>query len=138
MLLESKILNENKVFISTGLGGKGDKLRYFVVLIGRNISEFSEIHKKIIQNEFEMTLRKYNAEIEEIEYSQAFATLLTIVPLNVTIKQVFKEAIDESNLYGNFLIPNFIITNVKTLSFDEIRDFLEKQRLLKEQRKHEE
>ncbi len=35
MLLESKILDENQVFISTGLGGKDEKLRYFVVLMSR-------------------------------------------------------------------------------------------------------
>ena len=130
MLLESKILNENKVFISTGLGGKGDKLRYFVVLIGKGIDEFSDLQKKIIQNEFEMTLKKYNSNIEEINYSMSYATLMTIVPMNVTIKQVFKEAIDESNLFGDFLVPNFIITNVKTLTFDEIRDFIENQKVL--------
>ncbi|HEC41194.1 MAG TPA: hypothetical protein ENI20_00005, partial [Bacteroides sp.] len=33
MLLESKLLDENQVFISTGLGGRDSKLRYFVVLI---------------------------------------------------------------------------------------------------------
>jgi hypothetical protein len=35
MLLESKIMDENQVFISTGLGGKDEKLRYFVVLMSR-------------------------------------------------------------------------------------------------------
>ena len=33
MLLESTLLDENQVFISTGLGGKGSLLRYFIVLI---------------------------------------------------------------------------------------------------------
>ena len=130
MLLESKILNENKVFISTGLGGKGDKLRYFVVLIGKSKNEFSELQKKIIRTEFEMTLKNYNSKIEEINFSQSYATLLTIVPMNITIKQIFKEAIDESNQYGDFLNPNFIITNVKKLSFKEIGDFVEKQQML--------
>ncbi len=38
MLLESKILDENQVFISTGLGGKEEKLRYFVALMSRTKS----------------------------------------------------------------------------------------------------
>ena len=33
MLLESSFLDENRVFISTGLGGKGRKLRYNVVFL---------------------------------------------------------------------------------------------------------
>jgi hypothetical protein len=127
MLLESKLLNENKVFISTGLGGKGNKLRYFVVLLGRDIKEFSELQKKVIRTEFGMTLKKYDGFIEKISFSQSFATLLTIIPMNVIIKKVFREAIDECNLYGEFLCLNFIITNVKILSLVEIRDFILRQ-----------
>jgi len=33
LLLESKLLDENQVLISTGLGGKGLKLRYFTVIL---------------------------------------------------------------------------------------------------------
>ena len=32
MLLESRMMDENQLFISTGLGGKDENLRYFVVL----------------------------------------------------------------------------------------------------------
>ncbi len=33
MVLETSLLGEAPIFISTGLGGKGNKLRYFIVLI---------------------------------------------------------------------------------------------------------
>ncbi len=128
MLLESKILDENQVFISTGLGGKGDKLRYFVVLIGNKADQFTDSQKMIIRNEFEVILKKYNSEIENFEFSGSLATVKAVIPMNVTIRSIFEEAIGECNEFGNFLIPNFIITNVKELSFDEIRDFLKKQR----------
>lgn len=127
MLLESKLLNENKVFISTGLGGKGNKLRYFIVLLGRDINDFSELQKKIIRIEFEMIMKKYDGFIEDLSFSQSYAALLAILPMNVIIKKIFREAIDECNLYGEFLCQNFIITNVKVLSFDEIRDFVLRQ-----------
>ena len=60
MLLESKLLDENQVFISTGLGGRDSKLRYFVVLIRKDNGGFPELHQKIIHNEFEICLKKYN------------------------------------------------------------------------------
>ena len=44
-----------------------------------------------------------------------------------SLKSVFKEAIDECNRYGNFLNDDFIVTNVRTLSFKEIEDFLERK-----------
>jgi hypothetical protein len=127
MLLESRILDENHVFISTGLGGKGEKLRYFIVLFGKGKNDFSEVQKKIIRNEFVISLKKYNSDLEKLNFSGSLATMTTTIPLKVIIKQIFTEAIAECNIYGNFLISNFIITNVKELSFDEIREYLENQ-----------
>jgi hypothetical protein len=127
MLLESKLLDENQVFISTGLGGKGSKLRYFVVLIRRDEGEFEELQQKIIRNEFEMTLKKYNAEIENLEYVGDYATMLVVIPLRVPLKDVFREAIQECNQYGDFLKTNFIVTNVRELDQEEIKDFLSRQ-----------
>ena len=127
MLLESKLLEENQVFISTGLGGKGSKLRYFVVLISKEEDGFSELQKKIIKNEFEDILAKGDAEIEKVDFPAPFATLVVMVPLKVALKDVFRSAIAECNQYGNFMKSNFIITNVKELNLAEIRDFLVKQ-----------
>jgi hypothetical protein len=123
MLLESMLLDENQVFISTGLGGKGEKLRYFVVLFGKD-PEFTELQKKIIRTEFEICLKKNNSELEELNFSGSLANLLAMIPLKIIIKQLFAEAIKECNEYGNFLMSNFIITNVKELSFDEIREYV--------------
>lgn len=128
MLIESKLLDENQVFISTGLGGKGNKLRYFVVLLANRNIPFNTTQKKIVKIEFEHILSKYGGEIEEYCFREYIATLMTIIPMDVTIKSVLNEAIDDCNQYGNFLVENFIITNVKELSFDEIIDFLQKSR----------
>lgn len=129
MLLESRLLGENHVFISTGLGGKGDKLRYFIVLFGKEVSDFTDLQKKIIRNEFEFSLKKYKSDLENMNFSGSIVSMLVLIPLNVIIKQVFIEAINECNQYGNFLISNFIITNVKSLSFEEIRDYIGRQHI---------
>jgi hypothetical protein len=128
MLLESRLLDENRVFISTGLGGKGTKLRYFVVLLLKEGKDFSDLNRKIVQTEVGMVLRKYNGEIEKTGFTGNYATLMVIMPLEVPIKQIFRETIKECNFYGNFLKPNFIVTNVKELSRYEIDEFLENQR----------
>ena len=127
MQLESKIMDENQVYISTGLGGKDEKLRYFVVLISRSKMDLTATQHMVIKNEFEFILKKFNAELEEINFSGYLATLLLLLPMNYSLKTVFKEAINECNLYGDFLNEDFIVTNVKTLSFQEIEDFLERK-----------
>jgi hypothetical protein len=127
MHLESNIMEENQVYISTGLGGREHKLRYFVVLLARNKIDFTDTHRMVISNEFDDILRQYDAEIEELNFSGYLATILLLLPMNFSLKQVFSEAIRECNRYGQFLNEDFIVTNVKTLSFQEIKAFLERK-----------
>jgi hypothetical protein len=124
MLLESKLMDQNQVLISTGLGGKGEKLRYFVVILGRNDDELSDLQKRVIRNEFTYALEKHDSEVEDFQFSEFMATIKAIIPMKEPVKAVFEEALLECNNYGNFLRDNFIITNVKELSFSEVKDFL--------------
>ncbi len=128
MLLESSLLDENQVFISTGLGGRDQKLRYFVVLVSKQDLDLNETQKKVIGNEFETILSCYNAEVEEIRFSEFMAAILILLPMQFAMSPVFREAILECNYYGDFLENDFIVTNVKKLSFPEIKVFLEKKR----------
>ena len=127
MQLESKIMDENQVFISTGLGGRDQKLRYFVVVMTRTRTDLTPTHQMVIQNEFEYILRKFDAEVEEINFSGYLSTIMLLLPMNFSLRSVFNEAIQECNRYGNFLNDDFIVTNVKTLTFQEIKEFLERR-----------
>ena len=121
MTLESSLLDENQVIISTGLGGKGKKLRYFTVLASKEGKSFSELQKKLIEKELNFSMKKREGEIEKIEFHDNYSTFLAIVPLNVSIKELINIAIDECNQIGNFISTKFILTNVKILSIDEIK-----------------
>lgn len=127
MSLESSLLEQNQVLISSGLGGKKDKLRYFLVVFNKEGLGFSETRKKIIQNEFEPFLNKQKSEMEEVIFYKDYFTMLVLIPLEVSIRNMFTSSILECNQYGNFLQDNFIITNVKKLSFDEIQNFVLRQ-----------
>ncbi|MFO7922292.1 MAG: hypothetical protein R6U58_01195 [Bacteroidales bacterium] len=127
MLLQSKLLDESQVFISTGLGGKGSRLRYFVVLINSFETSFDELQQNIIGKEFDYYLRKYDAELEVLNFMDNYCSLLAIVPIRASIREVFREAIAECNQYGGFIRKEFIVTNVKTLTWEEIKDFVNKQ-----------
>ena len=128
MHLESHLLEENQVFISTGLGGRENKLRYFVVLIARDRCVLTEFQKKIIQEEFPYVLKKYEGEVEEFDFSGYLATMLLLIPIQHPINDLFSEGILECNQYGDFLHDNCIATNVKKLTFDEVEAFIEKKK----------
>jgi len=127
MLLESSFLDENRVFISTGLGGKGRKLRYNVVFLSNQKTAINEIQKKVIINESDQILKQLNCENEKINFYENYASLIILIPLEVDLKFIFRKIIDECNIYGNFLNKNFIITNVKILNDNEIQNIINKK-----------
>jgi len=124
MLLESKLLEENQVFISTGLGGSNGKLRYFIALFSESSNEFSDIQRNIIKSEFDFIFPKYEAEVEKIEFYSNYVTIVALIPLNIPVKDPISVAIDECNTLGNFIKQGYLITNVKILSAIEIDNLL--------------
>jgi ASC-1-like (ASCH) protein len=125
MLLESTFLDQNQVFISTGLGGRGQKLRYFIVFLVKESMQLDALRKKVIHSEMEFIFKKFNAEIEDIKYSESFSTVKAIIPIQVHLNEMFEEAIENCNQFGDFLQMNFIVTNLKELTFDEIKQVLQ-------------
>jgi hypothetical protein len=127
MSLESSLLEQNQVLISSGLGGKNNKLRYFLVVFNKEQLGFSETRKKVVNNEFDSILKKQHCEIEEVDFFKDYFTMIALIPLETSIRNLFSNSIFECNHYGNFLKENFIITNVKKLSHVEIHNFILRQ-----------
>lgn len=120
MLMESSLLDQAPLFISTGLGGKGKKLRYFIVVITRDKRPLSELHQKVIRSEFEFGFSGQGAELEDIDYYGYMATITGVVPLSVGLKDLLLGIVKQCNELGDFLSPSFMVTNVKKMSFEEI------------------
>lgn len=125
MLMQSSLLDEQQVFISTGLGGKGQKLRYCVVFINQDREEMlNTTQQKLVKDELIFLLKKEEGEFEVISFFEGFSTSLVLLPLTADLKKIFRGVIDECNQYGNFLQEDMIVTNVKDLSRGDIIQLL--------------
>jgi len=124
LLLESHLLDNRQVFISTGLGGKGHKLRYFVVLINKGGDDLKPFQQKVVQDEMQYTLQRHNSELENVNFMQRYTTMRVVIPINSDVTRLFREGIDECNQFGDFLSPDFIVTNLKEMSEEEINEAL--------------
>lgn len=124
LLLESHLLDSRQVFISTGLGGKGQKLRYFVVLISKNGQDLKPFQQKVVRDEMEYALRRYNGELEKMDFYDRYVTMRVVIPISSDLAQLFREGINECNQLGDFLSPDFMVTNVKELTPEEITEAL--------------
>lgn len=127
MLIEGSLLNERQIFVSTGLGGRGHQLRYFVGLIANDIAEFEPYQQHIIQTEFDSALKANNSELEHIEFQGPYAALTLLIPLDVPFHKVLLSAVEECNQYGNFLKEDFLVTNVRMLTFADMDEIVKKR-----------
>jgi hypothetical protein len=129
MVIQSSLMDEQQVYISTGLGGKGQMLRYFVVFIGNeNTLKYSAIQRKLIQNELEFAIKKNSGTLEEINFQDKLAISVILLPVKSDIQHVFSSVINEINQYGDFVRQDIIITNVKRMSIAEINQFIRREK----------
>jgi hypothetical protein len=122
MLLQSSILEEQQVYISTGLGGKGSNLRYNVVFTIKNQNmKLAPFQEKLVKEELADLLGKKDGELEEIEFFTGYISTHLVLPLKAPLKDIFKTFVTTVNEFGNFLSDDVIVTNVKSLSEKEIK-----------------
>ena len=124
--LESELSDEKQVYISTGLGGKGEKLRFYVLILANELKPFQDYQRTVIEREFPYSLGKADCEIERLTINENYLELVFLIPVRTDIKLTLDLVIGECNQYGNFLSDVFTITNVKELSAEEVDEIIKK------------
>ena len=124
MLIETNLLEESRVFISSGLGGKKYKLRYAVAFILDKDNEFEEFQKQSIKKEIKYQFSKQDSELEEIVFSSNFVRFVCLLPLHIDLQVLFRNIIEEINTFGNFLSSRFLVTNEHHLTEDEVEKMI--------------
>jgi hypothetical protein len=119
--LESELSDEKQIFISTGLGGRGDKLRFFAFFKSNHLKNFSKYQRELIEKEIPFYIQHYGGEFEEISIAGNYFSILFLVDIRIDIKVMLEQAIAECNQYGDFINNSFIITNVKVFSEEDIQ-----------------
>ncbi|HOY38591.1 MAG: hypothetical protein KBB11_04940 [Bacteroidales bacterium] len=123
LLLETSLLEESRVFISSGMGGKGHKLRYAVVMISSNKNNLLDFQKDLVAEELKHFFIRKDCELEEIEFNRQFAIITCLIPISIQLQLLFDEIIGEINVMGNFLSETYLITNEKKLNDNDLQKF---------------
>ncbi|MDH6358008.1 hypothetical protein [Parabacteroides sp. PF5-9] len=124
--LESELSDEKQIYISTGLGGRDGKLRFYILILSKDKKPFEEYQRQVIEREFAYYLPKDDCEIERLDVMEQYVELLFLIPVKADIKGILDNVINECNQYGNFLSDAFTITNVKELTKEEVAEIIEK------------
>ncbi len=124
-LIKSSLLGEDQILISTGLGGKNNKLRFFIIAQTENNEQITKIKQKIIKQEVEFAFKNNNCELEKIEFGYNFFTIVALFPFEFEIiENTLTLIVDEVKNFNINLSDKYIITNVKTSTLKESEKLL--------------
>jgi hypothetical protein len=124
MFLESVLLKEEGGFISTGLGGKDNKLRYYFIVGTREGRTLARGEREVLEEGFKGSSDEYETEIEEINVATNYALMRILVPMHVAVGEVIEEGIRRCNRMGEILFVHYYVTNVKKPTKGEISRYL--------------
>ncbi|MDR3252716.1 MAG: hypothetical protein LBT35_04025 [Tannerella sp.] len=123
--LETELSGEKHVYISTGMGGKDDKLRFYVLVMSEKCLAFLDYQKEIIAKEFNFMLPQSGCEVEKLTVGDKYVAMVCLIPMSANLKYILERVLNECNQYGDFLSSLLTVTNVKELSVDEISRLVE-------------
>lgn len=128
ILLDADLSGEKHFFVSTGLGGKNSKLRYFSVIASFDRSDFNEFQRETLLRELQFAFKTHNIEVESIEIKSNYLKIFLLSGLNQDARLCIESAIKECNEMGHFVDDQFLLTNVKKIDDTEIEELLNKKK----------
>ena len=124
MFLEGALLDRDVGMVMTGLGGEGERLRYFFLIRSKDDIALTESQKKTVKQAFSYTCGRYDSLLETIEVKRDYVTAEVLIPMDVAVGEVIEGGIEKSNTFGEFLDPDYYVTNVEIPSEAEILRYL--------------
>jgi len=118
LFLENLLLDEPVGMVSSGLGGKGNRLRYNIVLKSEN--EFSEERLNKLKEIINQICSKRDSELETIENLGKYVRIMLLVSMDEAIGIVIKDITDRLL----FVDKEYICTNVEIIEKELIERWM--------------
>lgn len=124
MFLEGNLTETNTGFISTGLGGAENKLRYYTLVLPFKKTSFTKTQQKLISDEFSIVCLKENSKLETADLNDNYVGITTLIPIDVAPSSIFETAIFNCNQTGEFVMDHYFSTNVRIPNENEINEII--------------
>ena len=126
MLLESTLTDRNIGFISSGLGGIKNKLRYYFLVLPVKDRPFTLTQKNIIKNEINFVAKDLNCVVEVVDKNDNFVGLTVLVPMDLAVGTFIETGIKKCNELGDFVYEHYYVTNMEVPDKAEIEEIIKK------------
>ncbi len=129
MFLESELLEENTGILLSGLGGKGDRMRYYCMVFPFDDNTFSKKQMKMVLDEFHIVCKDHRSVVEASNPAENYIGMTLLIPLDVAVGTVIESGINKCNEMGEFVFEHYYVTNQNIPDESEIDEII---RIVKE------
>jgi hypothetical protein len=118
--LETELSDERQIYISTGMGGEGDCLRFYVLLPSAGGVPFADYQRQVLEREVDYFMSRAGCRIERVDMESNYMGVVMLIPIRQNMGRLLNSIIDECNQYGGFVGKNVYVTNVQEPKEEEI------------------
>lgn len=113
----------DKIEITTGAGGDGQRLRYYFVV--SSIKKVLDVgHKKLILQVFKNIAKKFDLKIEYTDFGLNHFLISVLVPWTVAVGELIEQGIKAINKKQNILRFHYLVVNTHKPNNEEISQYL--------------
>jgi len=126
--IETLFSDQSVAVIAGGLGGEEHGMRYFFAVAAKENRVFTGIEQAVVELAFQEASGQLGCEIEEMQFSQGYAAMKALIPLEVAIAELIERGIRRTNQVGGFLEEDYWVTNERVPTEQELRGWARKAR----------
>jgi len=124
MFLENKLTDRMSGFVSSGLGGFKNRLRFYFLVLPLEDQLFTEIQKHVIQDEFNLVAKKYRSLVESFDLSDTYVGFIVLMPMDIAVDTLMAAGIKKCNELGEFVLESYYATNLGIPGEPEIKEII--------------
>jgi len=128
MFLESTLTDQSTGFITSGLGGRDGRLRYYFLVLSATGERFTGTQEDIMGKEAQLVAKGLNSIVESFAPSGTFAGLTVLIPMDVAVGTFIETVIEKCNELGGFVFEHYYVTNQHVPDGPEIEEIINKVR----------
>jgi hypothetical protein len=109
--LEASLKDASVGMVMGGLGGVGDRMRYFVAVKAKKDGELVNAEQAAIEINFRQVGQRLNAEIERFQFGPGYAAMEVLIPLDVAVGELAERGIRATNRVEALLKEDYYVRN---------------------------
>jgi hypothetical protein len=133
--IEASLSDQSVAVIAGGLGGEEHGMRYFFAVAAKENRAFTGAEQVVVELAFQEASGQLGCEIEEMQFSQGYAAMKALIPLEVAVAELIERGIRRTNQVGGFLEEDYWVTNERAPTEQELRGWAREARKWKSNEK---